>query len=94
MEGSDRHAHRVTACATDLRAPLRGARKAAFADDPSAPNQVWQLDFSEYETATGGTWRVAAVADYWSTYEFGRHWSPTANQDDAIAAVELARDEA
>jgi putative transposase len=30
------------------------ARKAAFADPPTSPNQVWQLDFCEYETTAGG----------------------------------------
>jgi transposase InsO family protein len=69
-------------------------RRAAFAAAPTGPNQVWQFDFSEYETAAGGTWRVAGIADYWSKYEFGWHWSPTANQHDAIAAVELALAEA
>lgn len=69
-------------------------RKAAFAAPPIGPNQVWQFDFSEYETRAGGTWRVAGIADYWSKVEFGWHWSPTANQHDAIAAVELALDEA
>lgn len=54
------------------------------------PNQVWQVDFPEYETTGGGTWRVAGVADYVSTDEFGWHWSPTANQHDTIAGVELA----
>jgi len=76
------------------RRHLAHARKAAFAAPPTGPNQVWQLDFSEYETPTGGTWRVAGVADYWSKYEFGWHWSPTANQHDAITAVELALAEA
>jgi len=61
---------------------------------PTAPNQVWQLDFSEFETAGGGTWRLAACRDYWSKYEFGWHLSPTANQHDAIAAIELAVTEA
>jgi putative transposase len=37
---------------------------------------------------------VGAVADYFSKYEFGWHWSPTANEQDAIAAVELALAEA
>lgn len=69
-------------------------RRAAFAAPPTGPNQVWQFDFSEDETAAGGTWRVAGIADYWSKYEFGWHWSPTANQHDAIAAVELALAEA
>lgn len=69
-------------------------RRSAFAAPPTGPNQVWQFDFSEYETPAGGTWRVAGVADYWSKYEFGWHWSPTANQHDAIDAVELALAEA
>ena len=39
------------------RRKLAERRKAAFANDPTGPNQVWQLDFSEFETTTGGTWR-------------------------------------
>lgn len=76
------------------RRQLARARKAAFATTPTAPVQVWQLDFSEYETATGGCWRIAGVADYHSKYEYGWHVSATANHRDAIAAVELALDEA
>ena len=76
------------------RRRLAQQRRAAFADPPTGPNQVWQLDFSEYETVKGGTWRVAGIADYWSKYELGWHWSATANQHDAIAAVELALTEA
>src|SRR5215203_2408282 len=72
------------------RRRLAAERKAAFCDPPTRPNQVWQFDFSEYETSSGGTWRTAGVADYWSKYEFGWHWSATANQHDAIAGVELA----
>jgi putative transposase len=52
------------------------------------------LDFSEFETTTGGTWRLAGCRDYWSNYEFGWHLSPTANSHDAIAAIELAIAEA
>lgn len=76
------------------RRDLAQQRKAAFAKTPTGPNMVWQFDFSEYETAKGGTWRVAGIADYWSKYEFGWHWSPTANKHDAVAAVELALAEA
>jgi len=76
------------------RRKLAQARKAAFALTPTRPNQVWQFDFSEFETIAGGTWRVAGIADYWSKYEFGWHWSPTANQYDAVTAVELATLEA
>jgi transposase InsO family protein len=76
------------------RRNLNERRKAAFATAPTGPNQVWQLDFSEFETTSGGTWRLAGCRDYWSKYEHRFHISPTANQHDAIAAVELALTEA
>jgi putative transposase len=41
------------------RRKLAERRKTAFATEPTGPNQVWQLDFSEFETTTGGTWRIA-----------------------------------
>jgi putative transposase len=72
------------------RRQLAKARKAAFADPPIGPNQVWQLDFSEYETTTGGVWRLAGVCDYYSKVEFGWHIGPTCTGADAIAAVKLA----
>jgi transposase InsO family protein len=72
------------------RRMLAERRKAAFATMPTGPNQVWQLDFSEFETTAGGTWRIAGCRDYWSKYEHPFHVSPTANQLDAIDAVELA----
>lgn len=72
------------------RRQLAQRRKAAFAVEPTGPNEVWQLDFSEFETTTGGTWRIAGCRDYWSKYEHRWHVSPTANQHDAIAAIELA----
>ena len=72
------------------RRKLAERRKAAFAKEPTGANQVWQLDFSEFETTTGGTWRIAGCRDYWSKYEYPFHVSPTANQYDAIAAIELA----
>lgn len=68
----------------------RERRKAAFADEPTGPNQVWQLDFSEFETTSCGTWRIAGCRDYWSKFEHRWHLSRTANQFDAIQAVELA----
>lgn len=76
------------------RRELARARKAAFADPPTAPNQVWQLDFSEYETTAGGIWRIAGVADYFTKYEHGWHIAPTCTGADAISAVMLAIAEA
>ena len=75
------------------RRQLAARRKAAFATEPTGANQVWQLDFSEFETTTGGTWRIAGCRDYWSKYEHPWHVSPTANQHDAITAIELALDD-
>lgn len=48
------------------------------------------LDFSEYETTAGGTWRIGQCRDYWSKHEFEEHLSPTANKCAAVAAVEKA----
>jgi transposase InsO family protein len=76
------------------RRQLATARRAAFLTPPTGPLQVWQLDFSEFETHGGGVWRFAGCTDYWSKYEVGWHLSPTANQHDAIAAGELALTEA
>ncbi len=72
------------------RRQLAAARKAAFCTPPTGPNQVWQLDFSDFETIAGGTWRIAGCRDYWSKLEPPWHISPTANHLDAIEAVELA----
>ena len=66
------------------------ARRAVFVVPPSAPNQVWQMDFSEFETRMGGRWQIGGCTDYWSKYELGWHVSPTQNQHDAVAAVSLA----
>jgi putative transposase len=72
------------------RRQLAAARKAAFLVPPTGPNQVWQLDFSDFETIAGGTWRIAGCRDYVSKFEPPWHISPTANHLDAIEAVELA----
>jgi transposase InsO family protein len=72
------------------RRELAKDRKAAFAVTPTGPNQVWQLGFSEFETTTGGTWRIAGCRDWFSKVEHRFHTSPMANQHDAIAAIELA----
>jgi transposase InsO family protein len=66
------------------------ARKAVFVVPPTGPNQVWQLDFSEFETRHGGTWRIGGVADYWSKLELGWHIATTANHRDAIETVQQA----
>ena len=79
---------------TRERRDLAAARRAAFVEPPTRPHQVWQLDFTEYETTQGGVWRAAGCADYWSKYEYGWQISTTQNQHDAINAVEIAIREA
>jgi hypothetical protein len=76
------------------RRELAKARKAAFAESPTRPNEVWQLDFSEYETTSGGVWRLAGVTDYFTKYEHGWHIAPTCPGTDAIEAVTIAIAEA
>lgn len=48
------------------RRELAKDRKAALARNPTGPNQVRQLDFSEFETTQGGTWRIAGCRDWFS----------------------------
>jgi len=76
------------------RRQLAARRKAAFAVEPTAPNQVWQLDSltSRPHRAAPGGWPTAGTT--WSKYELGWRNSPTANQHDAISAIELALAEA
>jgi putative transposase len=72
------------------RRQLAKARRAAFVVPPSRPNQVWQLDFTEFDTRHGGTWRIGGIADYWSKLELGWHVSTTQNHRDAIETLQLA----
>jgi putative transposase len=53
--------------ATGFRADRRSwarLRKRVFRDPPRQQNRVWQMDFSEFETARGGIWRICVVIDY------------------------------
>jgi hypothetical protein len=62
---------RVRLSGRPILAGLTARRKAAFATEPTDQNQVWQLDFTEFETTVGGTWRLACCRDHWSKYELG-----------------------
>ena len=84
----------VSRCDTGERRDLSAARRAAFVVPPAGRNEVWQLDFTEWETTMGGTWRVAGCTDYWAKAELGWHVSMTQNHDDAIAAIDLAVEDA
>jgi putative transposase len=51
---------------------------------------VWQMDFSEFETTTGGIWRIGAVCDYWAKPALAGRVAATATALDLIASLEAA----
>jgi transposase InsO family protein len=73
------------------RRELAKARKAAFVSAPSRRNRVWQTDFSELETAAGGTWQMSGVVDYVAKLALCCPVTTTKTWRDAVAALEDAR---
>ena len=65
-----------------------------FHDPPTERNRVWQTDFSEFETAGGGIWRICAVIDYATKYCLAARITPTGRGVDALACLDAAVDEA
>jgi transposase InsO family protein len=76
------------------RRQLAKARRATFDAPPSRRNRVWQTDFSEFETTTGGTWRITAVVDYAAKLCLACHANGTQTARDAVAVIEAAIAEA
>jgi putative transposase len=69
-------------------------RRKVFRDPPTERNRVWQTDFSEFETACGGIWRICAVIDYATKYCLSVTVTPTSRGADALHCLHLAIDEA
>lgn len=69
-------------------------RRKVFHDPPTERNRVWQTDFSEFETAGGGIWRICAVIDYATKYCLAARITPTGRGVDALACLDAAVDEA
>lgn len=83
----------------DLLLPIRyqrerrayaAARKSAFAAPPQRRNRVWQMDFTEFETSWGGTWRICCVVDYASKLVLAATISATCKGRDAVRALSCA----
>ena len=72
------------------RRAFAAARKAAFAAPPQRRNRVWQMDFTEFETTWGGTWRICCVVDYATKCVLAAHLSATAKGRDAVEALRVA----
>ena len=67
-----------------------GARREAFIYPPARRNRLWQADFSEYETAAGGTWNLGAVVDYWAKVNLACVVTVRKTTSDAISVFETA----
>jgi transposase InsO family protein len=72
------------------RRQLAQERKATFVAPPSRRNQVWQTDFTQWETTGGGTWIIAPVVDYTAKLCLAAAVSGTQAARDAIWALEAA----
>jgi transposase InsO family protein len=72
------------------RRQLAQARRAVFVDPPDRRNRVWQMDFSEFETTTGGIWRIGALCDYWAKPALAGRVAATATAIDLIATLDAA----
>ncbi len=72
------------------RRKLALIRKETFLTPPTRRNRVWQIDFTEFETAASGTWRICPVIDYVTKLCLAAPVSGTSTARDAIVAIELA----
>ncbi len=73
---------------------IAAGRRQAFAEPPGRRNRVWQADFTEFETAGQGTWRIAAVLDYHTKLALACTVTTTSTAADLIAALQAAVDTA
>jgi len=69
-------------------------RRKVFHDPPTQRNRVWQTDFSELETSTGGIWRICAIIDYATKYCLASTISTTGRGGDAVTCLRKAIAEA
>jgi transposase InsO family protein len=65
-------------------------RRQVFHDPPTRRNRVWQTDFSEFETSTGGIWRLCGIVDYATKYCLALTITPTSRGTDAVACLQQA----
>ncbi len=62
-------------------------RRKVFHDPPTERNRVWQTDLSEFETPSGGIWRICAVIDYATRYCLAAKITSTGRGSDASACT-------
>jgi transposase InsO family protein len=64
--------------------------RRVFHDPPTRRNWVWQTDFSEFETPTGGIWRISALIDYVTKYCLAATVTTTCRGAEALRCLDLA----
>ncbi len=72
------------------RRHLAARRKAVFLAPPTRRNRVWQIDFTEFETSAGGTWRILAVVDYATKVNLAAAITGRSAAQDAVDGVRTA----
>lgn len=72
------------------RRQLAKARKAVFVSPPKRRNRIWQTDFSEFETTTGGFWQLSGIVDYAAKICLACPPSGTKTATEAVASLEAA----
>lgn len=72
------------------RRALGQARKALFTAPVTRRNRVWQTDFSEFETTSGGNWQLSGVVDYVAKVCLACPANATQTAKDAIVALSAA----
>lgn len=76
------------------RRALGKARRELFTTPVVRRNRVWQTDFSEFETSTRGNWQLSGIVDYVAKVCLACPANVTQTAADAVAALELAIEEA
>lgn len=69
-------------------------RRRCFLDPPTRRNRVWQMDFTQFETTSAGTWYVCGVVDYATKLCLAAPVSGTQTARDAVQALREAIGEA
>jgi putative transposase len=72
------------------RRQLARARRAVFEVPPTRRNRIWQTDFSEFETTTGGVWQLSGIVDYVAKVCLGCPTTGTKTAIEAVASLEGA----
>lgn len=65
-------------------------RKERFVSPPTRRNRVWQMDFSRFETAAGGSWNISALMDYATKLCVAAPITGTQGARDAVGTLRVA----